>query len=111
MTDADNNTVSSDSTNMAVLMFVLSIFFGFIPGLIFFLVKKDDAFIYRNAVELLNFEITVLIAWVVLTFIPVVGWMLLPVLWIANLVLLIMGTLKVKEGQDYTFPIALRLLK
>ncbi|HRE16538.1 MAG TPA: DUF4870 domain-containing protein [Rhodocyclaceae bacterium] len=111
MNDETNNAVSTDSRNMAVLMFILSIFFGFIPGLIFFLIKKDDAFVYRNAVELLNFEITVLIAWVVLTFIPILGWILLVVLWIGNIVLLIMGALKVKEGQDYTFPFALRLLK
>lgn len=125
MTDTDNNTVSTDSRNMAVLMYILSIFFGFIPSLIFYLVKKDDAFILRNATELLNFCITLFIAFfgimilnIILAFIPVIGWILamvlslgMAVIGIAALVFLIMGALKVKDGEDYTFPFALRLLK
>lgn len=111
MNDVTNNTVSNDSKNMAVLMFILSIFFWFIPALIMFLVKKDDEFVYKNAVELLNFEITISIAYFVLMFIPIIGWLAIMVIGIAALVFLIMGTLKVKEGESYTFPFALRLLK
>jgi len=125
MNDVTNNNVSADSRNMAVLMYILSIFFSFIPSLIFYLVKKDDTFVHRNATELLNFCITLFILFfgisilnIVLAFIPGIGWLLATVLGlgmlvvgIAALVFLIMGALKVKDGEDYVFPFALRLLK
>lgn len=125
MNDVTNNTVPADSRNMAVLMYILSIFFGFIPSLIFFLIKKDDQFVYRNAAELLNFCITmtvlmigIIIISTVAAFIPGIGFLIsmllslgMMVVGIAALVFLIMGALKVKDGEDYTFPFAIRLLK
>lgn len=125
MNDVANNTVPADSRNMAVLMYILSIFFGFIPSLIFFLIKKDDQFVYRNAAELLNFCITmtvlvigIMIISTVAAFIPGIGFLIsmllslgMMVVGIAALVFLIMGALKVKDGEDYTFPFAIRLLK
>lgn len=125
MNDVANNTVSNDSKNMAVLMYILSIFFWFVPSLIMFLVKKDDEFVYKNAVELLNFAITttifffgVMVLNIILAFIPFIGWiaavlvgLLSLAVGIAALVFLVMGALKVKDGEYYTFPFALRLLK
>jgi len=102
---------SQDSRNMAVLMFILSIFFWILPALVMFLVKKDDEFVYKNSVELLNFGITLLIANFVLAFIPILGWLAMMALALAALVLLIMGTLQVQKGEFYTFPYALRLIK
>ena len=102
---------SQDSRNMAVLMFILSIFFWILPALIMFLIKKDDEFVYKNAVELLNFGITLFIANFVLAFIPILGWIAMLAIGLAALVLLIMGTLKVQKGELYTFPFALRLIK
>jgi uncharacterized Tic20 family protein len=102
---------SQDSRNMAVLMYILSIFFWIIPALIMFLVKKDDEFVYKNATELLNFGITLFIANFVLAFIPILGWLAMLALALAALVLIIMGTLKVQKGEMYTFPFALRLIK
>src|SRR5687768_10986983 len=101
---------TQDSRNMAVLMFILSIFFWFIPALVMFLVKKDDDFVHRNAVELLNFEITLTIAYFALTFIPLIGWLAMMGIGIAALVLLIMGALKAQNGESATFPFALQLV-
>lgn len=102
---------SQDSRNIAVLMFVLSIFFWFIPALVLFLVKKDDDFVHRNSVELLNFEITLAIAYFALAFIPFIGWLAMFVIGIAGLVLLVMGAIKAQNGEPVTFPCALRLIK
>jgi len=96
---------------MTVLMYILSIFFWIIPSLIMFLVKKDDAFVYKNSVEVLNFGITLTLAYFVLMFIPIVGWLLIPILALGALVLFIIGTLKVQKGEFYNFPVALRLIK
>ncbi len=102
---------AQDSRNMVVLMFVLSIFFWFIPALLMFLIKKDDEFVQRNAVALLNFEITLTIAYFVLTFIPFIGWLAMLGIGLAALVLLIMGALKAQNGESVTFPFSLGLIK
>lgn len=105
--------VSSDSKNLAVLSNVLTIFFGFIPGLIFFLVKTDDAFVRSHARESLNFCITMFIGYVIagiLTFV-VIGALLFPILGIAWLVLLIIASVKASKGEEYRYPLTWRVLK
>ena len=42
MSDEAIQEVTQDSKNTALLVWIGTIFFGFIPGLILFLVKKDD---------------------------------------------------------------------
>ena len=60
-----NDEVSKDSRNIAVMGWVGSIFFGFIPGLIIYLVKENDAYVKDQAKEMLNWGITSAIGWVV----------------------------------------------
>lgn len=100
-----------DSRNMAVLMFVLSIFFWIVPALVMFLTQKDDAFVYENAVELLNFGLTLFIANIILVFIPVLGWFAMLGIGLAALIFLIIGALKVRDGEVYAFPLTVRLIK
>lgn len=104
---------SANDKNIAVLTHLGGIFFGFIPALIVWLLKKDDSpFIGEQAREALNFQITVLIGFVcawVLTFV-LVGLLLLPALVVANLVLCIMAAVGVSKGEDYRYPFALRLI-
>lgn len=105
--------VSTDSKNIAVLCNVLTIFFGFIPGLIFFLLKTDDEFVRSHAKESLNFCITMFIGYViafVLTFV-VIGALLFRVLGIAWFVLLIIASVKASKGEEYRYPLTWRVLK
>lgn len=108
MTDSNAN-----DRNIAVLTHIGGIFFGFIPSLIVWLLKKDDsAYIGEQAREALNFQITVLIGFViawVLTFV-LIGLLLLPAVWIANIVLSIIAAVKTSKGEDYRYPFALRLI-
>ncbi len=73
---------NQDSKNMALLIWILTIFFGFIPGLIMYLVKKDDAYIQSQSKEALNWSITAFLLGIlasVLTVI-VIGAFLYPVI-------------------------------
>jgi len=104
---------NANDKNIAVLTHLGGIFFGFIPALIVWLLKKDDsAYLGEQAREALNFQITVLIGFVVswaLTFV-LIGLLLLPAVWIANIVLCIMAAVKTSQGEDYRYPFALRLI-
>lgn len=117
MSEFDNEllpkTVDQDAKNLALLTWVGTIFFGFIPGLIMYLVKKDEPFICSHAKEALNWSITVTIAYfacLVLTVI-VIGALLLPVVGICHLVFCILGAIKASNGENYLCPFAIRLIK
>ncbi|TSA49788.1 MAG: DUF4870 domain-containing protein [Nitrosomonadales bacterium] len=110
MTDS---SINANDKNIAVLTHLGGIFFGFIPALIVWLLKKDDSpFIGTQAREALNFQITVLIgymaAWI-LAFL-LVGFLLLPAIYVANLVLCIVAAAKVSKGEDYRYPVSLHLI-
>src|SRR5689334_2705181 len=64
--------VSQDAKSQAMLMWILTIFFGFIPGLIFFLTAKDKPFTYRQSALSLTWSILFVVAYVALTIITIV---------------------------------------
>lgn len=104
---------TSDSKNMALLVWVLTIFAGFIPGLIFFLVKKDDPYVYDQAKEALNWAITAMIGYFVswILIFAIIGILLFPAMVILNLVFCIMGAIACSNGKPFRCPFALRLIK
>lgn len=108
-----NQEISQDSKNTALLVWIGTIFFGFIPSLILFLVKKDDAYIQDQSKEALNWSITAAIGYfagMLLTFV-VIGLLVLPVVAICHLVFCIMGAVAVNNGKTFRVPFALRLIK
>ena len=105
-------TVAQDSKNIAVLIWIGPIFLGFIPSLIVYLIKKDDAYVYEQTKEALNWSITALIGYVVgmiLTFI-FIGSLVMMAVFICHLVFCIMGAVATSKGQSYRVPFALRLI-
>ncbi|CAM0998060.1 Orotate phosphoribosyltransferase [Rhodanobacter sp. Root179] len=88
--------------------------FGSIIGpLVIWLIKKDTMpFVNDQGKEALNFNITVAIAAIVgwiLCFI-LIGFLVLAVVFVAWLVLAIIGTIKANEGTAYRYPFTLRLV-
>lgn len=102
----------------------LSGLIGFLGPLIVWLVKKDTMpVVDREAKEALNFQITILIAYIL---VMVVGFVLsmvhlgllalfLPLLDLvilaAWLIFLIMGAVTANKGEPYRYPFALRLIQ
>ena len=105
---------SKDEKMWAMLAHLGGILFGFVAALVIWLVQKDKMpFVEDQAKEALNFQITVTIAWVaagVLSFVAI-GFILYPVIGIADLVFCILAGMKANEGVEYRYPFALRLIK
>jgi len=105
---------SADDCNLAMLAHLLGIVSGFVGALIIWLIKKDQsAFVDEQGKEALNFQITMLIAFVaswILAFV-LIGFLLIPMLLIANLVFCILAAVAVSKGQHYKYPLSIRLLK
>lgn len=106
-------TPSSDDKNIAVITHITGIFFSIFPGLIVWLLKKDESpYISEQAREALNFQITLLIAYFVagiLVFL-LIGFLLLPLIWLANVVFSIIAAVTVSKGENYRYPLSLRLI-
>lgn len=87
---------------------------GFLGPLIVWLIKKDEyPLVNDQGKESLNFQITVLIALVISGILTVVfiGLILFPLVWLADLILIIIATMKANSGEVYRYPFALRLIK
>ena len=83
--------------------------------LILWLIKKDTMpLVDQHGKEALNFQITVLFAFIISAVLTIVliGFLLMFVVGIGALVLTIMAAVKVSNGQlDYRYPWAVRLIK
>jgi uncharacterized protein len=97
----------------ALLGFIVP--FGNLLGpLIIWQIKKNEmAFVADQGKEALNFQITVAIAVFVCILLMVIfiGFLLLPVVGIAALVLTVIAGIKANNGERYRYPFALRLIK
>jgi uncharacterized Tic20 family protein len=104
-------TPTEDERSMAMLVHVLSIFFWILPGLIIYLLKKDESsFVAAHAKEAMNFQLTLTLLYIVL-FISLVGIILLWVPYFIQLALCIVATMKASDRKLYRYPFTIRLIK
>ena len=108
-------TASQDDRNLAMLTHISGILLGFIVPLIIWLTNKDKPekrWLTTQALEALNFQITMAIVFIgcmVLTVI-LIGALLTPLVWILDLVFCIIAGMAASRGENYRYPFALRLL-
>ena len=106
---------SSDDRNIAMLTHLSGFVLSVIVPLIVWLIHKDRAdktYLVREAKEALNFQITVLIGYVICWILTIIliGIFLTWLLWIANLVICIIAAVKVSSSGSYRYPFTLRLV-
>lgn len=97
---------------MGTLAHILGLITGFLGPLIIYLVKPEEGFARDQAREALNFQITVMIAVLAagLLSLVLIGLLLLPLIFIADLILCIMAAVAANRGERYRYPFALRLI-
>lgn len=113
LTGAPPISVTNDERTFAVLIHVVSIVSSFLGPLILWLVKRDEsAFVDHHGKEALNFQITMFIAWSVsiLLVIVLIGLLLLPVLFIVQIVLPIIAAFGASRDEYYRYPFTIRLI-
>lgn len=104
---------AAQTTNNVQLNYWLSVFFVWIPALIFFLTEKDKGGqIAKFHRENLNFALLRTAVWLVVVFawIPVLGWLLTIVAWLGGIVLFVFHIIaavsakeRLESGQDPNF--------
>ena len=103
---------SNDDKNIATITHLGGTVFSFIPALIVWLLKKDDPYIYDQAKEALNFQITVLIAQFIAGVLAIIliGFIFIGIIWLINVVFCIIAAISTSKGEAYRYPFSLRLL-
>lgn len=107
---------SQEDKTLALLTHLSGIVLSFIVPLVIWLTNKDKAdkgWLNDQAKEALNFQITIAIGYaicMVLAFI-IIGGLLMPIVWLVNLIFCILAGMKANEGVAYRYPFALRLIK
>ena len=104
----------SDARLWAMLCQLSGIFISFIGPLIVMLVfGPRNAFVKSQSTEALNFQITVIIGYIigfVLT-IVVIGLFVVIAIAIASLIFMIIAAVKNNQGIEYRYPICIRFVK
>ncbi|TFB97952.1 DUF4870 domain-containing protein [Cryobacterium sp. HLT2-28] len=103
----------SDEKLWATLIHIGGILFGFLPALIGYLVLKDRGpFIRAHTATALNFQITLLIAYIVggILTLVLVGFLVLFAAWILTIVFGIMAALAANKGEYYTYPLTIKFI-
>lgn len=109
----DIATPSNDDKNIATVTHLGGTVFSFIPSLLVWILKKEDsAYLADQAKEALNFQITVLIASFIAGILIwlLIGFILLPIIWLLNIVFCITAAISSSKGELYRYPICLRLI-
>ena len=91
--------------NVAGLLCYLA---GWITGLVFFLIEKDDDFVRFHAMQSIIVFGGLVIFYIIfgiLMLVPILGWILFSLLWIATLILWILLMAKAYQGEKFKLPV------
>ena len=101
-------TIESKKTSTGMdenLAGMLCYLVGWITGLIFFLIEKDNKFVRFHAMQSLITFGGLTVLFMFLPFIPILGWMLIPVLAIVQLILWVLLMVKAYQGEKFKLPV------
>lgn len=104
----------SDARLWAMLGQLGGIILGFIGPLIVMLVfGPRNAFVKKESTEALNFQITVLIGYLIsfVLMLVVVGIFLFLAVWILSIIFCVIAAVKNNQGIEYRYPINIRFVK
>jgi uncharacterized protein len=97
-----------------IALLAMPLGFGHIVGpLVIWLIKRNDhPFIDDQGKESLNFQISITIYTVLLspTICIVIGLPLIAALWIANVIMIVVASIKASGGEAFRYPLTLRLV-
>jgi len=84
---------------------LLSYLLGLVTGLIFFLIEKENKFVKFHAMQSICFALAVSVLSIALMFIPVIGWVAIPILQLTAFVAWIVLMVKAYQGQWFRLPL------
>jgi uncharacterized Tic20 family protein len=111
--NSSNLEPSNDDKNIATITHLGGTVFTFVPALIVWILKKDDsAYISDQSREALNFQITMVLAYMLAGLLSwiLIGLIFFPIIWVLNIVFCIIAAISTSKGESYRYPFSLRLI-
>ena len=105
---------TQDDKTLAILTHLSGIFFSIVVPLIVWLTAKDTKpWLSEQSKEALNFQITVLIGYLISSalMIVLVGFFTFLIVWALSIVFSIVAAVRVSQGENYRYPLTVRLIK
>jgi len=93
-------TFGLDENIAAALTYVL----GFITGIIFILVEKENKTVRFHAMQSIIVFLGLFVVFIVLSFIPFIN-MLIPLIWLLEIVLWLVLIIKAFQGEKFKLPV------
>lgn len=112
-TPSSQETTWAAVCHLAPLATVLLLGNIVLPLVLMLTVGKDSDFVRRTAIEVLNFQITMIIYWFVafvLAFV-LIGYLLMLALPVFQIVVMILGILAASRGEVYRYPLNIRFVR
>lgn len=91
--------------NLAGLLVYVPFFIGLICAIIFIIIEKKNKFVRFHALQSILLTVALIVIFAVLAFIPVIGWILSPLLGLATIVLVVILMLKAYQGAMFKLPV------
>ena len=110
----DGALAPSDEKLWATLVHLGGLFFGFLAPLIGYLILKDRGqFVRAHTATALNFQLTLIIAYIVggILSIVVVGLFIIIAAYVLNIVFCIIAAVKANRGEWYTYPMSIPIVR
>ncbi len=102
----ENKDLGKSSTGMQPnVAALLSYLVGIITGVIFYVIEKENKFVKFHAMQSILVFGVFFVLGIVLAFIPVIGWALIPFLSIGELILWIVLMIKAYQGEYFKLPV------
>ncbi|MBM4447354.1 MAG: DUF4870 domain-containing protein [Chloroflexi bacterium] len=89
-----------DENIAGLLCYVL----GWISGLIFFLIEKENKFVRFHALQSIIVFGVLTLASIVIGWIPIIGWVINGLIWVLAVVLWILLMIKAYQGEKFKLP-------
>lgn len=100
--------MSDDKTSLGLTPNVaaaLSYVFGFISGIIIFMMEKENRFIRFHAMQSIFLSAIFFVLTVILDFIPFIGWVVIQLLSLVFIICWIIAIIKAAQGVYFKIPL------
>lgn len=99
--DLGKTSMGMEANVAATLSYVL----GFITGIVFFVIEKENKFVRFHAMQSIITFGGLFVLGLVLGFMPFIGFMLGYVIWVVDIILWIILMIKAYQGENFKLPI------
>ena len=90
-------------TNVAAF---LSYLLGFITGIIFYVLEKENKFVRFHAMQSILVFGSLFVLAIVIGIMPFMGWALVNIIWVLGIILWVILMVKAYKGEYFKLPIA-----